>query len=699
MVTQQESARRTVLDNAVTGPGTDDNGETVHPLGRRLAEARTRAFVGRGQERTRFAAALTGGENSPSVIYVHGPGGIGKSSLLRQWAQEALGAGRAVVQLDGRTVGRSPAEFEDAARPALAAERAVLLVDSFEHCQWLETWLRDLFLPRTPQGMLAVIAGRQAPGTEWAVDPGWAAALDVVELKELNRRDAGDLLTYYRVLPDRHNCVIRFTGGNPLALSLAAAVEATGPVTSEPWSPSAQVLETLMAGLIGKVPSAAHRRALEVAAQTHTTTEELLASVLPGEDAYTLFSWLREQPFMEAIPEGLYPHDAARETLAADLRWRSPGAYLEMRDRILTEHLREVREGPPRHAMAALGRAFFLFRDSPKVREVYSWPHSGQVHSDPLRPDDIDTVLALATQAEGEESAELVRYWTRRQPEAFSVFRLMDTGRTVAFTAQLVLPAPPDATDVATDPAVAAAWDYCNRTAPVRAGEHIVITRFLVYPDAYQAPSAVMNIVHWRGLAEVYRTQGNGRAQDVIVHRESSLWDQWLDGLTTTAETRPEIGGHRYVLYVNDWRQVPFEKWLKLATSTEPARAREPGTGQFLTRDEFDDAVRTGLQQLRNPRELAVSDLRRSRAAAAGECSATTLATFLRDAIDQVGREPRGTAPHDALVAAYLSGAPTQEAAARRLGVPFGTFRRHLRQGIQRTCDLLWECELRETGS
>jgi hypothetical protein len=40
--------------------------------------------------------------------------------------------------------------------------------------------------------------------------------------------------------------------------------------------------------------------------------------------------------------------------------------------------------------------------------------------------------------------------------------------------------------------------------------------------------------------------------------------------------------------------------------------------------------------------------------------------------IDEIGCEPRGAQAHDAGVAVYLSGAQTQEAAARRLGVPFG---------------------------
>jgi DNA-directed RNA polymerase specialized sigma24 family protein len=46
---------------------------------------------------------------------------------------------------------------------------------------------------------------------------------------------------------------------------------------------------------------------------------------------------------------------------------------------------------------------------------------------------------------------------------------------------------------------------------------------------------------------------------------------------------------------------------------------------------------------------------------------------------------------HDAVVATYLTGTPTQQAAARRLGLPFSTYRRHLKEGLQELSDRLWQ--------
>ena len=47
-----------------------------------------------------------------------------------------------------------------------------------------------------------------------------------------------------------------------------------------------------------------------------------------------------------------------------------------------------------------------------------------------------------------------------------------------------------------------------------------------------------------------------------------------------------------------------------------------------------------------------------------------------------------------ALERTYLRPAPTQEAAAELLGLPFSTYRGHLTRGVERVVDWLWRREL-----
>jgi DNA-directed RNA polymerase specialized sigma24 family protein len=44
----------------------------------------------------------------------------------------------------------------------------------------------------------------------------------------------------------------------------------------------------------------------------------------------------------------------------------------------------------------------------------------------------------------------------------------------------------------------------------------------------------------------------------------------------------------------------------------------------------------------------------------------------------------------------YVHAAPTQEAAAEVLGLPFSTYRRHLARAHERLTDLLWAVEIGE---
>ncbi|MER6032110.1 ATP-binding protein [Streptomyces sp. NPDC001851] len=659
-------------------------------MGERLSRARIRAFVGRDEELRCFERALAGDPQAPFAFYVFGPGGIGKSTLLRCLADQARAAGRLLVELDGRFVSRDPDAFERAAGPFLDVPGTVLLLDSFEHCQWLESWLWQHFLPRAADGALVVLAGRLAPQPQWTADPAWAGLLHATELEPFSEEQARSLLAAARIRPELRDRVLRFAGGNPLALSLAAAAGSTGCSREEIWSPSADVLRTLLTGLIGEVPSAAHRRALEVAAQAHSTSEELLTAVLPDEDAHLLFSWLRDLPFMESTHRGLHPHDAARETLAADLRWRAPQAFVTMRRRLAEEYLRLLREAPEERVWTVTDELFYLFREGKILARLRTWSREDEVHDRPLHPDDMDVVLRMAAETEGRASAELVRYWAQRQPQAFSVYRLVSTGRIVAFTARLALPAPPDPQDLATDPVVAAAWRYTDATAPVSPGEHIGISRFSVYPERYQVPSRVIDLSSSRAQAEAARARG--RAYGFAVWRDAETWAERVKGTLSDTGARPRVGEHTYGLFGVDWRQVPVEAWLGRFISATDAPAPSGPSG--FSRTAFDQAVREALTHWRDPAAFAACALMRTRLAADLSDPVQELRALLRRAVDDLAGDPRGVRAREALTAGYFSGAPTQEAAARRLALPYGTYRRHLRQDMDLLCEALWRQEL-----
>jgi hypothetical protein len=659
-----------------------------------LRSARARAFVGREQELAAFRSALH--DSGPSVLYVHGTGGIGKSALLRRFAEEATAAGRPVAMVDGRTLDPSPAAFEAEAGLVLRDARAVLLVDTFERCQGLEGWLRERFLPRVPVGALVVVAGRSPLDVRWQADPGWAEALAVIRLRDLAPVDAKALLAARGVAPALLEPLLAFAGGHPLALSLGAAVAIKDHQASDRWAPTQDVVTTLLEQLIGEVPSPAHRHALEVCAHAYTTTEDLLRAAL-REDAAPLFAWLRRLPFVESNDCGVFPHDVVREALEADLRWRDPQGYAAMHGRIHDHLATWVRTAAEPEVLPAVQALLHLHRHNGMSAGSPVSQGVGEIQEDPFQPADADALMRLAGQVDNEESAAWVAYWLARQPGGFRVYRRTETGEPVAFSAWLRLEES-DEKDFAADPITAAAWAHARATAPPRTGEFVAVGRTWVLPDQ-QGDSPVMDLIHWRAVACCLRADRMAWSYLAVSGPESSsAYMRHHDMHDITV--RPMLGDEPYALFAHDWRLVPAQAWLDrqnqllMSGARELAPAPQPEAA-VLTREEFGDAVRKALRGLNRPGTLTGSPLARSRLVERHPAPdpATALRELLVRTIESLREDPRAVKLHRALSTTFLRGVPTQEAAAERLGLPFTTYRRHLGAGIERVCEELWHRE------
>ncbi|MEV5548358.1 ATP-binding protein [Streptomyces sp. NPDC052309] len=676
------------------------SGDGTTRVGDRVQQARDRLFAGRAAELGVFRSALSGDAKAPAVLYVHGPGGIGKSMLLRRFAAEARAAGRDVVEVDGRLVEPTPEAFEKEAGAVLAEERAVLIVDTFERCQGLEGWLRDRFLVRLPAGALVVVAGRQPPDAGWTSDPGWLDLLRTVALRNLAPDEATAFLRARGVPRETRPALLAFTGGHPLALALAAAVAERDATGTAGWEPGRDAIATLLPRLVGEVPSPVHRRALEVCAHAYLTTETLLRAVL-GDEAAPMFAWLRGLPFVESARSGLFPHDVVREVLEADLRWRDPEGYAELHNRLSRHLFEQIRTAPESGMLAAVGAFMYLYRTDRHMAAYNSWRGEGEVQLTACEPADHARVLDLATEVEGPGSAAVARFWLDRQPEAFRVCRSTRDGRMVGFSAWLRL-AEPCGEDV--DPVVAAAWEHARSTAALRSGEHLAVARFSVTSPDHPKISPVEDLHQWRALAEVARSDG-GLAWSYIAIRSGDFWRPYLTSLgLTPIGDRPRVGRLTYDLYTSDWRAQSIRAWAEEKTRLmlsgvpgvpEPA-APGPGTEfAVLSRPEFDAAVRDALRRLSRAEDLSLNPLARSRVAAG---QGTELRELLTRAVDALRGERGGEKYYRAVAATYLHGAPTQEAVATRLGLPFSTYRRHLSTGITRMCDGLWRREIYGTG-
>lgn len=688
-------------------------------LSDRLTSARQRRFTGREHELSLFRSALASDEPPWAVLFVHGPGGVGKTTLLNAYETIAGRAGVASIRVDGRAVEPSPAGFlrslclalgiEPSDDPLGAIEQdrdTLLILDTYEQMAPLDIWLRDDFLPGLPARARVVIAGRHPPAAAWRTDSGWGELLHVLPLRNLHPDDSRKYLATRRVRDDLHDEILAFTYGHPLALSLAADIVAFG-ATERAVRPfdDPDVVRVLLERFVQTVPDADHRMALEVCAHARVTSEALLASTLGERAARQTFDWLRGVSCIESGPQGLFPHDLARDVLDADLRWRNPDRYLDIHRHIRDDAVRRIQSSTGIDQQRAFFDLLFLHRLSPVLQPFFEWSSLGAAYAETATPDDHPLILEMIARYEGDESAALARHWLGRQPEAFTVYREPGAG-VLGFVTGLNIAEATDE-DRALDPAIACAHAFAQRYGPARPGEIVLHHRWTMDRDAYQSPSVSLDMdtmhttVQWLTtprLAWTFVTLADPDALAPLMHYVN---------FQRSPEADFCVGGRTYGVFTHDWRAEPPVAWLDLMAERELAlnltpeqvRKAHPPPLVVLSQPEFEEAVRRALRDLTRPDALASSPLLRSRLVQEHDGAASpgdALREIVLSAIGSLRGNPRDERLYRALHRTYVSPAATQELAAEALGLPFSTYRYHLTTGIERVTVWLWQRELHD---
>lgn len=691
-------------------------------LGDRLSAARRRQFVGRQAELASFQSALASDDLPFQVLYVFGPGGVGKTTLLHEFARLCQQAKAPVTYIDARNIEPSPESFLNALRTTLGLDPSnaplqvlrtwsdryfAILIDTAEALTPLDDWLRDVFLPELPDNALVILAGRNSPSTAWQADPGWQTLVRVIALRNFGPEESRDYLQRRKVPADQHKAILSFTHGHPLALSLVGELFAQRQNIRFKPEDAPDVIKVLLEQFVQKVPGPAHRSALEACALVKVMTEALLAEMLKTSNVHYLFDWLRSLSFIELGQQGLFPHDLARETLVADLHWRNPDWYAELHRRARSYYAGRLQQTAGQEQQRILFDYIFLHRDNPVVRPFLEWQAIGSLPTQLHVGTDESILLAMVRTHEGESSARLAAYWFARQPTNTLVFYDSD-GEANGFLTQLALEsvAPNDRT---ADPAVKAAWQYLNQHAPLRPGERATHFRFWLGRDIYQAVSPVQSLIFVNVVRHYLTTPA--LAFTFFSCAEPDFWQPILSyaDLQRLPEADYEVDGRRYGVYGHDWRATPPHAWLTLLAEREVATESPVAPPEssmsiiVLSQPEFSTAIREALRDMRDAPAtlLRNSVLLRSRmvterldANANNSARVALLQTLIREAAESLQSSPREAKLYRALYHTYLQPAPTQEKAAELLDVPFSTYRRHMKAGLARLTDILWQKEI-----
>jgi hypothetical protein len=656
----------------------------------RLRQRAAQGFVGREAELQVLRDSLRSDPPGWPVLLLHGPGGIGKTALLARMADLATQAGLDTLHLDGRDIEPTPGGFTHALALALALPQPalpgalhealarspprLLMVDTFEKLQPLEPWLRSEFLPAMPERLLTVIAGRQAPQVEWRTDRLWSRSARVIALHPLTDGETERWLSAHGVPQPLRARAGALAAGYPLALTLIAdIVRSRGDL---PERLGADVLGELAGRFITLAPTPAHRAALEVLAMARRTTEWLLAEALPGSDAAALFDWLQALNFVERGPQGLLPHDLMREATLEELRVRNPEHAAALRQTLRRVLHARVIASPPDAVWTPLCDLQFLHHGSPMAR-YFDMRALGSQRCRPATAADAPGIAALMREELAPEVFAQLEHWLGHPAAHAWVAGAGSVDALVLF----IDPDHPQARD-RLDAGTRQVVQQLDRVAPLPAGQQRFVSRCnLVRGGKPLQDRHLANPIqgaHWY----LWHTTPGLQAWALVLENPEG-WNVMMSflGFAPLAGAAWHAAGTPVGSF-----------WRNFAPATVGATAS--ANSGFAAAGDLVEPLREALRLLADDSALARNPLAKTAwlqaQRRAPESAAQALRRLLGEQARALAEHPREQRLWRALEATFFRPAPTQELAAERLGLPFGTYRYQLRTGVERLAERLW---------
>lgn len=336
-------------------------------LGDELRAREGRLFVGREAERALFLRLLLDNSQPKGVLNVFGMDGAGKTSLLSEFRRLADHVGCGCLAIDGRDIPRPPERYAEKVLAVRSSEQpAAITIDSFECLGDLEDWVIYDFLPRLPARFLVVIAGRHSLQGTWRTSPEWRPLIKYLPLGNFDLSLTREYLHRHKIADEAViGEVWTYTQGNPLAVSLAAALlsEGAGSGLGARWN--GEAIHVLARNWLSEVPDENLRLLVESASVIRRFDQEIIGyltgqPVDPGE-----FARLVSLSFVHLERDGWAMHDLVRKVISAELRWRSPARFDSMWRRSLSWY-REIIMAKPGAAgkTAATTELFYLLGDA-----------------------------------------------------------------------------------------------------------------------------------------------------------------------------------------------------------------------------------------------------------------------------------------------------------------------------------------------
>jgi DNA-binding winged helix-turn-helix (wHTH) protein len=540
-------------------------------IGDRLRAKAEKRFVGRESELAELGGALATESGGTQLYFVHGPGGIGKTTLLERLKSDAARADVVCVSIDASAIALTPAATIAAIAEGLALIEAtatlqdigaamtrsdcrLLMIDSFDATGDASGWVREKLLPALPAQVRIVVAGRNAPDTLWTAHPLWSEAMRCIQLNSLSREESSHLLEMHAVDEAAHEAIVELSHGHPLALVLLAAeMRKHGRI---PSSLGRDSVRELIKRCVSGAPTPLHRRALEVSARARTTTVALLADVVDPLQAPILFNWLSEQCYMNVGTRGLWPHDLVRDVVDENLRWRDPEGSRELDGALNRCLLGQLRNG--RHDSHTAMELQFLERNSTLMKRYFDFGALGSVSIGAAIAPDWDGIARLRDAGLPPTEKEMFDLWSGHPATRTFVARRPD-GSVCGVTMILEIDRVDDAT-ADKDPIVSAVRRSLSHTLLGSDGVSLM-SRFTIPEGDRREASPAMNalqichLVHWA-------TEQDLHLWIIVAHHPDHfaplLAEMHFERVPDCDRT---FGGMPMGCFMHDWKSEPWLLW------------------------------------------------------------------------------------------------------------------------------------------
>lgn len=534
-------------------------------------------IVGRERERAVLFEMLD--EGGPLVAFVHGPAGMGKSSLLDTFVVEARSGGTNFVRLDCRAFEPTEHGFLDAVSDALrsrvrdvvAAASAlenlgsvvVLVIDTYEVFRISDTWLRAVFVPVLGERVRVVIAGREPPLAAWFDARGAPDAFRSVLLGPLDDADALAVLGRAGIPEPDARAVNRVARGHPLALQVAAAALRERPGLRVEEAAIPRVVEELTRLYLDHL-DAPTRRTLNAAAVVRRATAPLLAAMIPDVTVPDALERLASLPFVDESADGLRVHESVQAAVATRLRARDPETHRRYRGAAWRALQREVGEATRSELWRYTADMLYLL-ENPAVREAF-FPTTAHLYAvEPSQSEDGAPILEIVERHEPPEAAAVLAEWWKARPSAFRVVR--DRAGAVV---GLVIVIEADAVPynlVQVDPVVAA-WREHLHHHPLPRGQRALFDRCELSREHGDAPSLVQAAT-WLDIKRIYMEM---RPHIGRLYSVTSDPAPYLEALTTLGFSffpAPVLLGRDYTCAWLDFGPDSVDGWLARLAAAE----------------------------------------------------------------------------------------------------------------------------------